>query len=172
MLKDFFKSLRMNEQKISVGLGAVVVVIVAILIYNYFTGINKQNRLAEQAAQETQVPATHTVVKGEHLWKIAQNYYNDGYKWTEIAKANNLTNPDRIEAGQVLTLPQIATPTPVTEQILSPSEYTVKKGDCLWKIAVTVYADGYQWPKIWQANRNKVTNPDIIETGMVLTIPR
>jgi len=174
-LKNFFKTLKLNEPKISTVLGGLVVVVVAILIYNYFTGINKQaSQQAEQEAarEAAQAAKTHTVVKGEHLWSIAVKYYQDGYKWAEVAKANKLTNPDRIETGQVLTLPELTESKPVSEQTLSPSEYTVKTGDHLWKIAVTVYADGYQWPKIWQANKTKITNPDIIETGMVLTIPR
>ncbi|MCX6816539.1 MAG: LysM peptidoglycan-binding domain-containing protein [Candidatus Beckwithbacteria bacterium] len=177
-LKTFFKSLRMNEQKLSTVLGAVVVIIVGVLIYNYFAAVNQTGKISEIAEQTTEQPKTHTVAKGEHLWNISVKYYNDGYKWTEIAKANNLANPDKIEEGQVLTLPQIENQQlttiaeSVTEQTNYPSEYTVKTSDSLWKISVAVYADGYQWSKIWEANKTKITNPDIIETGMVLTIPR
>jgi len=41
------------------------------------------------------------------LWKIAEREYGDGFKWVEIAKLNNLKNPDLIEKGQILKLPQI-----------------------------------------------------------------
>jgi nucleoid-associated protein YgaU len=49
---------------------------------------------------------SYTVVKGDFLWDIAVRAYGDGYKWTEIAKANNLVNPDYIFSGNVLKLPR------------------------------------------------------------------
>lgn len=48
---------------------------------------------------------TYTVVQGDTLWSIAVSQYGDGYKWSEIAGANSLTNPNLIHAGNVLTLP-------------------------------------------------------------------
>lgn len=47
---------------------------------------------------------TYTVAKGDHLWSIAVRAYGDGYKWVEIAKANNIAHPNYIEVGQVLKL--------------------------------------------------------------------
>lgn len=45
--------------------------------------------------------------------------------------------------------------------------------DCLWNIAGQsgIYGDPLQWPKIWQANTDKIKNPDIIQPGWVLTVP-
>ncbi|MBU3742900.1 MAG: hypothetical protein FGM24_11575, partial [Candidatus Kapabacteria bacterium] len=39
--------------------------------------------------------------------------------------------------------------------------------DCLWNIAgrAEIYADPFQWPKIWQANTGMIKNPDIIQPG-------
>ncbi len=47
---------------------------------------------------------SYTVAKGDHLWSIAVRAYGDGYKWVEIAKANNIAHPNYIEVGQVLKL--------------------------------------------------------------------
>lgn len=47
----------------------------------------------------------YTVQKGDSLWSIAVSQYQDGYRWGEIARANNLKNPNIIHAGNVLTLP-------------------------------------------------------------------
>jgi nucleoid-associated protein YgaU len=47
---------------------------------------------------------TYIVREGDHLWGIAVRAYSDGYKWVEIAKANNITNPDIIRPGMVLKL--------------------------------------------------------------------
>ena len=49
--------------------------------------------------------------------------------------------------------------------------YTVKKGDCLWKIAKKYYGSGAQYTKIYEANKDKIKNPNLIYPGQVLTIP-
>lgn len=49
---------------------------------------------------------SYEVVEGDHLWGIAVRAYGDGYKWPEIAKANNIPNPDLIYTGTVLKLPR------------------------------------------------------------------
>ncbi len=49
---------------------------------------------------------TYTIQKGDYLWVIAVRAYGDGFKWPEIARANNLTNPDLIHSGNVLKLPR------------------------------------------------------------------
>lgn len=49
--------------------------------------------------------------------------------------------------------------------------YTVKKGDTLWSIANQFYGNGAQYPKIFEANSNVISNPNIIRTGQVLVIP-
>jgi nucleoid-associated protein YgaU len=49
--------------------------------------------------------------------------------------------------------------------------YTVKKGDSLSKIAKAHYGDANQWRKIYEANKERIKNPDLIQPGWVLTIP-
>lgn len=49
--------------------------------------------------------------------------------------------------------------------------YTVKKGDCLYNIAKKYYGDGSKYTKIYEANTNKIANPNLIYVGQVLVIP-
>jgi len=51
---------------------------------------------------------SYTVTKGDSLWIVAVKAYGDGYKWVEIAKANeiDLKQASYIEIGQVLKLPR------------------------------------------------------------------
>lgn len=49
---------------------------------------------------------TYTVQTDDTLWDIAVRAYADGYSWTKIASANNLSNPNLIFSGNVLTLPR------------------------------------------------------------------
>ena len=78
-----------------------------------------------------------------------------------------------IEDGQALTIPElIVVPQVTEEQSIATSEYLVVKGDSLWKIAVRAYADGYQWVKVWEANKTQIVNPNLIEVGTKLLLPR
>ena len=49
--------------------------------------------------------------------------------------------------------------------------YTVKKGDCLWNIAKSFYGNGSKYTVIYNANKDKIKNPNLIYPGQVLTIP-
>ena len=64
---------------------------------------------------------TYTVIKGDSLWKIANNYNTTVDK---IKEANNLPS-NLLSIGQKLIIPS-------SENYIT---YTVKKGDSLWKIA-------------------------------------
>jgi len=52
-----------------------------------------------------------------------------------------------------------------------PTTYTVKSGDSLSKIAKHVYGDADKWHAIYEANKDKIKNPDLIYPGEVLTLP-
>jgi nucleoid-associated protein YgaU len=52
-----------------------------------------------------------------------------------------------------------------------PRTYVVKKGDSLSKIAKVFYGDVKKWKKIFEANRDKISNPDLIRPGQELVIP-
>ena len=49
--------------------------------------------------------------------------------------------------------------------------YTVKKGDSLWAIAAKYYGKGSVYTKIASANTDKISNPNLIYPGQVLTLP-
>lgn len=53
----------------------------------------------------------------------------------------------------------------------APRTYEVKKGDSLSKIAKRVYGDGGKWRQIFDANTDKLDDPDKIFPGQILVIP-
>lgn len=182
MWKKYLKQLSLPESYISITLGFLVVIVGGLLLYNYFNK-NKQSEssvkeiVSEEKAKDEKVglPATHTVAEGETLWSIAEKYYNSGYNWVTLAKDNKLANPDNVQAGVVLNIPQAETIKPVEGVTSSTAvepvmQYTVVKGDNLWNIAVAQYGDGFAWTKI--ASVNNLVNPSIIHPGNVLTLPR
>jgi nucleoid-associated protein YgaU len=53
-------------------------------------------------------------------------------------------------------------------------EYTVLRGDYLWKIAgkPDIYADPYQWMRIYTYNRDQIKDPDLIYPDQLFKIQR
>ena len=49
--------------------------------------------------------------------------------------------------------------------------YTVKPGDSMTKISQEFYGHANQYMKIFEANRDKLTDPDKVRAGMELVIP-
>lgn len=76
---------------------------------------------------------------------------------------------------QLYTLNEDNTLEPVvvrqTDNKPQQKSYTIKKGDCLWSIAKSVYGDGSRYMDIYNANKDKISNPRLINVGVVLTIP-
>ena len=54
------------------------------------------------------------------------------------------------------------------------TQYIVKKGDCLWWTAKykDVYNDSLMWSIIYEANEDKIKDPNLIYPGQKLNIPR
>jgi len=187
-LKTLLKKFRTNEQTISMILGVLVVLVVGALVINYFRNIRqpKETQPAQEGSQQEttsqqpikleDLPTVYTVKAGDNLWQIAQTIYSSGYNWVDIARENNLKNPNLVYAGQELKIPKAQPIQPKVSQTTKTSEpitgdtYTIVKGDNLWQIAVRAYGDGYQWVKI--AHENKLANPNLIHSGNILKIPR
>ena len=50
-------------------------------------------------------------------------------------------------------------------------EYTIRKGDTLWDIAVQEYGDGSQWSRIYNFNKDRIKDSDKLNPGEVIIIP-
>jgi nucleoid-associated protein YgaU len=94
--------------------------------------------------------------------------------------------PDSQKVVELLRDFEIRYPIPAAEPSPPPpssglaASYEVKliphRRDCLWRIAEYdfVYGDPRQWPRLYEANKDKFPQPDnphLIVPGMILTIP-
>lgn len=163
------------------------------------TPLEPSTRVREAPRPEA-APRRYTVQRGDTLTSIARAEYGEDSYWLKIREANpDLANPDQIKEGQVIFLPPKeaangqpaeqprnianrgqtpaertpagggASPAPTTAT--SAATYTVGEGDTLISIAREVLGDGSRWPEIYQLNRDKLQNPDVVYEGMVLRLP-
>ncbi|CAN5175887.1 hypothetical protein BH11ACT1_BH11ACT1_27700 [soil metagenome] len=122
-------------------------------------------------------PSTYTVQPGDSLSAIARDQLGDADRWPELVDLNPVVadNPDLIYAGTVLLLPAAVAP---AVSVTTTHTYTVRPGDTLSSIASREIGDADRYPEIFEASTNtvqpdgrRVTDPDVIDVGQVLTIP-
>lgn len=58
-----------------------------------------------------------------------------------------------------------------TDNRVQEKTYTVKSGDCLWNIAKSLLGSGSRYTEIYNLNKDKIKNPNLIYPGQVLRIP-
>lgn len=147
------------------------------------------------------LPGKYTVKEGDTLFTISEKYYKDGFKYSKIVQENNLSDANFLTVGQVLSIPKdeeakasesvAPTPSPANGDVknamsdtgtggavnqtawgerITRNSYTVVEGDWLSKIAGRAYGDIFAFDRI--AKANNIQNPDVIEPGQVLKIPR
>lgn len=54
---------------------------------------------------------------------------------------------------------------------VATKEYVIQKGDTLWAIAQREYGDGKQWKRIYEFNKDVISNPDRPRRGTTIKIP-
>lgn len=52
------------------------------------------------------VDNTYEIQAGDTFWTIAERYYGDPNRWTDIARANQHVDPRQLGIGQVISLPE------------------------------------------------------------------
>ena len=78
---------------------------------------------------------------------------------TTTAPAPAAADFSNVQSGSTTTAPAAAT------------TYTVVSGDTLSKIAKKLLGNANRWHEIHDANRDQISNPDLIRVGQVLKIP-
>lgn len=74
-------------------------------------------------------------------------------------KAEKSVCPDDAAQKEVKAEPEI------------PTSYIVRKNDNLWNIAKAVYGKGEKWNVIFEANKEKIKDPNKLKPGLELLIP-
>ena len=111
--------------------------------------------------------------RGDSLWKIAQSQLGSGNRYREIMTLNGLSS-DVLTPGQVLRIPSGSgggSSNPSTPSNPTPTyrEYTVQRGDSLWKIAQSQLGSGSRYREIISLNNLK---NETVYPGQVLRLPK
>ena len=95
-----------------------------------------------------------------------------------IAPVQDPAQSPAIESSQApapeTSEPAAVAPAPISESVGPTTEgsYTVQKGDTLMKIAYETYGNVYRWKAIYEANRDKISDPNRVPSGVVLKIDK
>ncbi|UCF79396.1 MAG: LysM peptidoglycan-binding domain-containing protein [Candidatus Eiseniibacteriota bacterium] len=125
------------------------------------------SELEARKAERDRMPETYTVVEGDCLYKISgyEKIYADPLKWPRLYRANRdkIKDPNLIYPDWVLVVPRGF-----------PKEWVVYAGEYLSKIAGywEIYDNSSEWPRIYEANKDQISDPDLIYPKQVLKIPR
>ena len=83
-------------------------------------------------------------------------------------------DPDKPDFSDVVSGSSSTAPTPSGQPSADePADriYVVQGGDSLSKISKKFYGDANSWRRIYDANKDVVKNPDLIQPGWKLRIP-
>ena len=98
-----------------------------------------------------------------------------GHKIAEAAGEGFLGLGKKVSDEETRTLDSIASALKASAQEVSRGQsertYEVKSGDTLSKIALHFYGNASDWPKIFEANRDQIDNPELIKPGQKFRIP-
>ncbi|MEM6557347.1 MAG: LysM peptidoglycan-binding domain-containing protein, partial [Pseudomonadota bacterium] len=86
---------------------------------------------------------------------------------TVISRAETPFRREAVDAIQALEAKQQA----LTTEIAPVSLLTVQPGNTLWGIATDTYGDGLLYVRVFEANSDRIRDPDLIYPGQIFTVP-
>ena len=129
---------------------------------NFSKGDSIQNEyLNEHGLPELGTKLAYYVMSGDSLSKISLKIYNDLSKWKDLAELNQISNPDRIYAGDVVyyVLSDKSKDFARSYENSAFDYLLVKKGDSLSEISKRLFGTSHNWRVLWKENPG-IKNPD------------
>ncbi|MBX9702980.1 MAG: LysM peptidoglycan-binding domain-containing protein [Silvanigrellaceae bacterium] len=125
----------------------------------------------EQAsASNEDVKLIYYVVAGDNLSQISKKLFGTSKRWKELAKQNDIKNPSKIFAGDMLYYYGNKNSLEIAKQNdlnVKTKSIVVKKGDSLSKISQIVLGNVKNWRVLWKQNP-QIKNPDDLKIGTIL----
>ncbi len=149
------------EPPIGIILGIVILIIIGVLL-------NKRMNVKEPKLSPLVLPKV-----------VTQQHEIEEIKWEEIPEK-------KLRNSRIIDKPQIAEEIPNEEEketlpgdvqqvesvdISTKTIHKVKPNDSLFKIANKYFGDGTKWNKIFEANKDSMSDPHSLYVGQELLIP-
>lgn len=90
---------------------------------------------------------------------------------TYTLRADQLDSAGKVTSRYELTITKAA-PEALAAAAPAPSVVEVAAGTTLWAIAKEQFGDGLLYVQVYEANKDKIRNPDLIYPGQVFEIPK
>lgn len=84
---------------------------------------------------------------------------------------SRIETPFKREAPEVVAAPKAQPDAPKTATAPSVKVVTVQPGSTLWAIAREKYGDGILYVRVYEANKDRIRDPDLIYPGQVFVVP-
>jgi LysM repeat protein len=130
----------------------------------YQSVLNLMNQLGVEL-QNLHVQDNKLVIRGRAKTKLDSDKVWNQIKLVDSSYANDLAAQLTYDAEAPAAAAQPAAP-PAAERT-----YTVEKGDTLSGIAHKIYGKSSEYHKIFEANRDQLSDPDQIRPGQTLKLP-
>ncbi len=141
-----------------------------------FEQLKKKYQPVQNAMAQQQVRLQNMNMQGDKLLLRAEAPSTDAKN--KVWDAIKLVDPSYSDLVADITVSQTAQAAPRTQTAgasvsggQSSRTYTVQEGDSLSKIAKQFYGNGSQYMKIFDANRDRLSDPNRIQPGQELVIP-
>lgn len=166
-----------EKKRTTIIVNLLVVFILALVFWGVWHKKIAQKQIVEEplptfTSESTQLPApeninSYIVQKGDTLWDIAVKMYGAGFRWREIANANNIQDSASLKVGVRLKIPTVAGTTtelaesePKFQQTLQGTNYYVSSNG-------EDGGSGISSDKPWRTIQKAV---DIAEPGDVINL--
>ena len=133
--------------------------------YNYAVTTAKNLRMDGSAEERDGKLHFNGIVTSEDEKNQIWNAIKTIPDWQKDVMADIRVKPGQTQAAQ-------AAPAPAASSTPQMQTYTVQSGDTLGSIAKRMLGNASSYMEIFNANRDQLTDPDMIRPGQVLKIPQ
>ena len=127
----------------------------------------------KETTEELEKMVTSALINGNDM-NALRSVVDSAMK--DLKLSNSKTISSKKIAQVSVSLKQLIRKKPTSPHAMNtkklPETIIVEKGDSLFKIALRLYGSGDDYLRLYEANKNSITDPNLIRIGQVLQVPQ